>query len=53
MVVSQAYITGCTVGRTWQNKIEDVRKQMKENKSSVLVVTALDEVACEFLVHHV
>lgn len=37
----------CFIGRSWQEKVGDVRKQMKDNNASVLVVTALDEVACE------
>ena len=36
-----------SAGRCWQEKIEDVRKIMKEKDASALVVTALDEVACE------
>ena len=33
-------------GRTWQEKVSDVRAKMKESLASVVVVTALDEVAC-------
>lgn len=34
-------------GRSWQEKLEDVRSEMKKKAASVLVVTALDEVACK------
>ena len=33
-------------GRSWEDKVSDVRKEMEKNRASVLVVTALDEVAC-------
>lgn len=39
----------CMEGRNWQEKVEDVRREMIRNGASVLVVTALDEVACEWL----
>ena len=38
-------------GRTWQDKVSDVRAKMKEAQASVVVVAALDEVAC-MLVYH-
>ena len=34
-------------GRNWKEKLEDVRSEMKKKAASVLVVTALDEVACK------
>ena len=37
-------------GRRWQDKVEDVRKELREKSASFLVVTALDEVACEWWV---
>lgn len=36
-----------SAGRSWQDKMEDVRREMKKKAASVLVVTALDEVACK------
>ncbi len=36
------------LGRSWQEKVEDVRKELCARNSSVLLVTALDEVACEY-----
>lgn len=35
-------------GKSWQKKVESVRKAMKEKGASILIVTALDEVACEY-----
>lgn len=35
-------------GKCWQDKVEDVRKELKEKSASFLVVTALDEVAWLF-----
>jgi len=32
-------------GRTWQSKVEEVRAQLKEKKSSAIVLSALDDVA--------
>ncbi len=36
-------------GQHWQDKVDKVREEMCANGVAVLVVTALDEVACEFL----
>lgn len=36
------------LGKSWQDKISEVRKLMNENKSSVLVLSALDEIAWLF-----
>ena len=36
-------------GRPWQEKVEDVREELRKNQSAILLVTALDEVACESL----
>lgn len=38
-------------GRKIADKIAEIRKQMSDKKAEVLVVTALDEVACEFTTH--
>ena len=35
-------------GQSWQEKVENVRKKMSKVKASLLVVTALDEVACKY-----
>ncbi|RNA02064.1 Xaa-Pro aminopeptidase [Brachionus plicatilis] len=35
-------------GKTWQNKVEEVRKKLHENGADLFVVTALDEVAWLF-----
>lgn len=40
----------CNLGKPWQDKVEDVRKKMVGNGVAVLVVTALDEVACNYLI---
>ena len=37
----------CVSGRSWREKVEDIRSEMKKKDASALVVTALDEVACE------
>lgn len=34
------------VGKPWQDKVRDVRKEMKKHKVDVLVITMLDELAC-------
>lgn len=34
-------------GQSWQDKIETVRKRMQDNQARMLVITALDEVACK------
>ena len=36
-----------SIGRSWKEKVEDVRCEMKKKDATVLIVTALDEVACE------
>ena len=36
-----------SAGCSWQDKMEDVRREMKKKAASMLVVTALDEVACK------
>lgn len=38
---------GALTGRSWQDKVCDVRAKMNANQTSVVVVTALDEVACK------
>lgn len=35
------------VGKSWEEKVEEIRKKMKEENCCVLVATALDEVACQ------
>lgn len=35
-------------GRTTADKVAQIRRDMKENKCTAVVITALDEVACEF-----
>lgn len=47
-VVKITYSTNTLqTGRTWPEKLEDVRQEMKTNQAAVHLVTALDEVACE------
>lgn len=36
-------------GQSWQEKVKDIRNEMRKKDVSVLVVTALDEVACKCL----
>ncbi|KAG8193880.1 hypothetical protein JTE90_011440 [Oedothorax gibbosus] len=35
-------------GKTWQQKVEDIRREMEKENASVVVVTALDEIAWLF-----
>ena len=35
------------IGQSWQEKVASVREKMKEEGAVALVVTALDEIACE------
>ena len=35
------------LGQSWQEKVASVREKMKEEAAMALVVTALDEIACE------
>lgn len=35
-------------GKSWQEKVIDVRLVMKEKAATALIVTALDEVACKY-----
>ena len=49
VVVVVVVVVFVCVGKCWQDKVEDVRKELKEKSASFLVVTALDEVACEWL----
>ena len=37
----------CVIGETWQDKVKRIRGKMTEENCSVLVATALDEVACK------
>lgn len=34
------------LGKSWQEKVIDVRLIMKQKEATALIVTALDEVAC-------
>ena len=48
-------ITGAHVctGRSWQDKVSDIREKMETEGASVVMVTELDEVACELDSLHV
>ena len=35
------------LGQSWQEKVASVREKMKEEAAMAVVVTALDEIACE------
>lgn len=35
-------------GRTIADKVEQIRREMKGNKCTTVVITALDDVACKF-----
>lgn len=37
-------------GQKWQDKILVVRQKLKDKKASAMVLTALDEIACELCV---
>ena len=36
----------CTVGRSWKDKVEDIRTKMGLQSATTLVVTSMDEIAC-------
>ena len=36
-------------GKSWQDKVRELRETLRKKKAYALVVTALDEIACEFL----
>lgn len=42
-----ALVSSIVTGQIWQEKVKIIRREMQENKASILVITALDEVACE------
>ena len=35
------------VGKSWNDKVKEVREKMTKKKADALVVTALDEIACK------
>ena len=37
----------CVTGRSWENKISDIRQTMAGKNVDMLVVTGLDETACK------
>ena len=40
-------ISPVLVGKSWQEKVREVRAALAKKKADILVVTALDEIACE------
>ena len=38
------------LGKSWQEKIRELRENLKKKRAYALVVTALDEVACKCIV---
>ena len=36
-----------TIGKSWHEKVKEVRGTLTKKKADALVVTALDEVACK------
>ena len=38
------------LGKTWQSKIDDLRKQLQEKGTFAIIVPALDNVACETII---
>lgn len=38
------------VGKSWQEKVQEVRAALAKKKADILVVTALDEIACENII---
>lgn len=40
------------IGQSWKGKVSDIRLKMKEVDASVVVLTALDEVACKSPHYH-
>ena len=37
----------CVIGKKWSDKVQEVRVAMEKEEAIAVVVTALDEVACE------
>lgn len=53
-VIVAASISACghawsLTGQSWMEKVAEVRKELVEEGAAALVVTALDEVACEYV----
>ena len=44
------YISHILVGKSWQEKVQEVRAALAKKKADILVVTALDEIACENII---
>ena len=40
----------CIPGKSWQDKVKDVLKVMEEKNTSMLLLTALDDIACKFYI---
>lgn len=38
-------------GKSSAHKVSEIREKMEEKNASVLIVSALDEVACKFLLY--
>lgn len=38
------------LGKTSKHKVEKVLKKMEEKNASVLILTALDEIACKYMI---
>ena len=47
LVISISHIL---VGKSWQEKVQEVRAALAKKKADILVVTALDEIACENII---
>ena len=43
-------ISPVLVGKSWQEKVREVRAALAKKKADILVVTALDEIACENII---
>lgn len=48
MRLFKGYLIDYFLGRTCKEKVETVRGIMEKEKASALILTALDEIACEF-----
>ena len=42
-----ACVCACVSGRSWQDKVGDVRREMEKKGVIALAVTSMDEIACE------
>ena len=44
-------LSDAIVGKSWHDKVKEVREKMTKKKADALVITALDEIACKHKKH--